>query len=722
MSYEIDKKTGEIVIDGFETGIAPSPHKGIANIQNANISTETGEVMASYGRAQHTMTSTAATGTLTFADISHVNLSITGSDNKFKGNWITVSSSSHAGELPNGTYYVMITAGAGFVLDTSYPGTGIIGYTAGLTATISLFRTMSRPIAYVTETYLNGGSPFYRYYVLDAAGLVWVYDTANTDDINDTSYWFLPDTSITYWGSDTTPSGLMVLNGWLIVMSGNKFWVKPTNKLDASYVQMTNALMMGRPNTKNPHFGFVGHQGRGYYTDGDFLGSIFPDTSLEVSGIPNIQSNASWFVSSGTTVCSIDNLYGGNVPSDGNITSLRIPAVFYTSVGGTLPAAITANTVYYLQYLIATQTFTVFAAATGGAAINMSAGSAGVQFYNTFYPVGTHAAAGGDHTTMTFQNQRVSLPIFEISQSLAEIGNTVIIGTQSSVLYPWNQVDPTPSGIINIPEANAKNLITVNQMCYIFAGFKGNVYITDGSTASLVIKIPDYCAGVPGTATSYFEPIYTWGGAAYIRGRVYFSVLDQTLTPNPVTKAGNCGGIWSFIPTQNLYIGQDTGIALRLENQNSYGTYNGYATVIIANLEQNLALSPQFYSGWQSSLTSATYGIDKTTNVPVGTVVIETDLIPVGTLLQKYTPKQIEYKLASPLVGPAESIAMSWRKDGTSAYTSGGTAILPDGTAALAGYFNANFQGAQWVQLKITMTPNTNSSNSFCRLAQIRMR
>ena len=51
MSYELEKDTKDIVISGWEKGIAPSPHLGIANMQCANISTETGEVMAAYQRA-----------------------------------------------------------------------------------------------------------------------------------------------------------------------------------------------------------------------------------------------------------------------------------------------------------------------------------------------------------------------------------------------------------------------------------------------------------------------------------------------------------------------------------------------------------------------------------------------------------------------------------------------------------------------------------------------
>jgi hypothetical protein len=49
MSYRYEKSTGDIVIDSYENGISPSPHKGLANLQNVNISTETGEATNATG-------------------------------------------------------------------------------------------------------------------------------------------------------------------------------------------------------------------------------------------------------------------------------------------------------------------------------------------------------------------------------------------------------------------------------------------------------------------------------------------------------------------------------------------------------------------------------------------------------------------------------------------------------------------------------------------------
>lgn len=715
--YTLDKATGDIVISGFEKGIAPSPLKGIANLQNVNIATDEGAVLVPYNRAQQTATETNSTGTLLFSDSAHVGMSISGANGFFKGFWITVSSSTHTGELANGTYYVLPSFSGGYQLSTTYNGSIISGYTAGLTATISMFRNMGNPLAYAIESYFDSSSvQYYRYYVLDSQGLIWVYDTLNDAlySSSDNVAWFLPDTSITYFGSDASPSGLCILSGWLHVFSGNKIWVKPTVNLGSAFVQMTNVSLMSRANTTNIHFALVGHQGRAYYTDGSFLGSIFPDTSL-LTGVNNVQSYASF--TAATSTCTISALISGSTPSTGaNVSATgfsRIPVCFFPTTGGTKPTNVTLNTVYYIQFSTANQTFEVYAALTGGSAIDMS-GGVGTQYYNTYFPVGTHAAAYGDTSTVTFTPQRLTLPQFEVAQCMAEIGNNIIVGAVGNILYPWNQVDPLPGNLIPLPENNTQKLLTVNQMAYVFAGNKGNIYITDGSIASLVTKVPDYCAGVPGTINSYFEPSFFWGGVAYIRGRVYFSIRDQISG-----KAGNCGGIWSFYPTQNLAYGQDTGLALRLENQNSYGDYNGVANIIITNQVQT-AKSPQYWTGWASSITSAVHGIDYTAANVSTKAIIESDLIPTGTMLEKKTFSQIEYKTAYPLQS-GDTIQLYYRVTQTDAWTTCGT-VKTETSQTLSGYFDVTFEKTQWTQLRAEMFASAGTNGSQCPLAQIRMR
>lgn len=723
MSYRVEKNGDDkdLVFEGWEKGVAPSPHKGVANLQNVNIATEESEVMCSYNRALQSQSGTSATShTINPNDSNHLSTSF----ELTNGVWINISASTITG-LSAGNYYIQnsngnsSTAATAFQISQYYNGALVTGFGATGTATYTLIRGMGQPVAWAKEPYFTTTQQ-YRYYVLDSTGLVWVYDTARVDaGAVGKIYWFLPDTSVSYFGSDTAPSGIAILNGWLLVFSGNKIWVKETVNLGGTtststlYVQMTNVLLTSKSNTTNPHYAFVGSQGRCYYTDGNYIGSIFPDTSLE-SGVANIQSYAKY--TAVTTTGTINTLISGSIPwtADSAGTTQRIPAVFFTDQAGSQPTNLSVNVVYWIQYSTANENFGVFAAATGGAAIDIASGAAGNQYFNTFFPVGTHAATYGDHTLMTFTPQRLNLPYGEISKRIAEVGNTIIVGAISNILYPWNQIDALPSNIITLPEANTQELLTVNQMVYVFAGHKGNVYITDANVASLVIKVPDYCAGLDGTPSSYNEPRFTWGGAMYLRGRVYFSILDQTST-----KSGNCGGVWSFYPTQNLYSGQDTGLALRLENQNSYGSYNGVATILIPYYDQNL-ISPQYWSGWYSSTSSATYGIDFTDTGPSSNAVIETDLAPVGTVLNKTTYKQVEYKLSAPLTD-GEAVTIKWRKNGTDAYATMGTAIT-EGSTALSGYFQVNFQGIQWLQLEITLTPVTGSSSSLVRLRQVRVR
>ncbi len=718
MAYHFEKDTGDLIIDGFEQGIAPSPHKGIANMQGVNISTEMNEVVVSYARALQSQAGTnAATFTVSIVDSNHLTATVP----VLNGSWITVGAGITG--LSAGTYYIQnstatSTVVGNFQVSAYYNGSVTTGFSGGGTATGNLFAAMGKPIASATETYNAGFSngTQYRYYMLDSQGLVWVYDTQLASS---TLHWFLPDTSVTYFGSDTAPSGIGFLNGWLHVFSGNKIWVKSSINLGATgsttstYVQMTNAFLMSTLDTLHPHFAFVGHQGKLYYTDGVYLGMIFPDTFL-LTGLANIQSFASYGTS--TTTGTIGTLYSGSLPSFGpNVGATgfaRVPAVFFTDAQGTIPSALTVNTIYWIEYSTANGNFQVFTAATGGSALDITTGKSGNQYFNTYYPIGTHAGAYGDTSTVTFVPERLNLPTFEVAQCMTEVGNNLIIGGIGNVLYPWNQVDPTPGSLIFLPENNTTNLITVNQMAYAFAGNKGNIYITDGSVASLVIKVPDYCAGIAGTESSYIEPYFSWGGAAYIRGRVYFSILDQT-----AAKAGNCGGIWSFVPTQNLYIGQDTGLALRLENQNSYGTYNGVATVLLPSQTQN-AISPQYWAGWYSSISGPTYGIDFTSTSPSTSAIIETDIVATGTLLGKDTFSNLEYKLAAPLVA-GDTIGLKYRLNATDAFTS--MTINTESTTALSGYVSPlPFQNTQWVQFQITLNPT--GASSFCRLTELRLR
>ncbi len=708
MAYHYEKDTGDLVIDGFENGIASSPHKGIANIQAGNINTETGEVMCSYSRTQQSQAGDTSTNhTIDALDANHLSTSF----GLLNGTWITISASTISG-LSTGTYYIQNSnssnggAATSFQLSPYYNGTLTSGFGLTGSATFTLTRIMGRAVAQATEPYKSSVDVTqYRYYILDVNGLVWVYDTARVDaGVVGKIYWFLPDTSITYYTG--TPSGMAVLNGWLHVLSGNNIWCKSTSKLgdttsaSTDWQTFASGVMLSLPASTNPHFAFTGHQGKMYYTDGNFLGSIFPNSSL-ITGGANIQSYASFTTS--TTTGTVSVLIGGSLPTFGGSSTARIPALFFSSYNGANASALTAGTIYYIKYLLGSNTFEVYAAASGGSALDITTGASGTHYFNTYNPI----SAGGE-ATITFSPERLNLPFFEVTQSVAELGSNIIVGCRGNTAYSWNQVDSIYSDLVALPEANVPYMLTVNNMVYMFVGNKGNIYITSGSSATMALTVPDYTSGL-------IEPYFTWGGAMYLRGRVYFSVLDQTST-----HTGQCGGVWSFVPTQNFYIGQDQGISLRMENQNSYATYNGYAPILVASQDQ-AARGPQYWSAWQSSTSSPTYGIDTSGTTASTACVVQTDLIPTGTAIDKRTFSQLEYKLSASLDAAGDTVAFAYRINLTDAFVSCGS-VKRDSSTALSGYFDVNFQKTQWLQLQATLTPSSQTTSSFVRLCQIRVR
>jgi hypothetical protein len=341
----------------------------------------------------------------------------------------------------------------------------------------------------------------------------------------------------------------------------------------------------------------------------------------------------------------------------------------------------------------------------GGTAITPAAGT---FLISTFDPI---------HTEMTsFVYEALALPYDDLSTCLGQFsqggGLSLAIGTVGNNVYFWTPGQSAPYSVLSLPETNTHRLLNVDNTIYIFAGIKGNIYIANGSQLAGAMSIPDYIADQYGTNQN---PWFVWGDSIFLRGRVFFSIQDQ----NSINPTGNCGGIWSFTPTQNLFLGQDQGVQLHLEHQNSYGTYNGKCDVLLAPMNQN-ANGAQYWAGWSSAYTSPTFGIDFSGTVPYNTskyAQIDTDLIPVGAYLAKYTPSNIEYKLSRPLAS-GESIQILYRGDLTSTFTSVGT----DTTASNLSFpFTSDMQNLQWLQFRIKLT-STATSPSFLPITNLRIR
>lgn len=292
--------------------------------------------------------------------------------------------------------------------------------------------------------------------------------------------------------------------------------------------------------------------------------------------------------------------------------------------------------------------------------------------------------------------------------------NLVIAGIKS--LYLWDRT----SAAVQAPISMSENIIKIKNVLniiYVFAGYKGNIYQTNGYSLSLLKKVPDGFFGL-------IDPYLQWGGVMAHRNKLYFQVYASTNTGT-----GTASGIFSIeVIAGQLPGALDTSGAMIMENQNSFGyTVTATSSQNGVLVDYPTATNDSYYSAWYNNSAG---GIDfnNTTLYQNYEPAIETDIIPIGSFLDSRTFENIEYKLDKPLAN-GDSIRLSYRTQSSGSYTLVGnsevtgiagttTATSDVSTQVLADNFNSNIQNAQWIQFLIEFKCAA-SNSSFIRLRQI---
>lgn len=303
-----------------------------------------------------------------------------------------------------------------------------------------------------------------------------------------------------------------------------------------------------------------------------------------------------------------------------------------------------------------------------------------------------------DSVTYTYNDTALSLPQYDKSTCLAQLGVTLLVGGIKQFVYPWDRVSPSFSYPIIVPEAFTHRIVSTNQNAYLFSGKRGRIYITNGANMDFFKKIPDQISGTQ-------NPYYSWGDAIYMRNQLYFSI---SATSNGGVSVDNFSGVWA--------IDLDSE-AFRLENSLSYGSYAGSVPVIVpmGNLQ---AAGNAYYVGWVNG--SSVGGIDYSSSTPYSNyeTYIDTDIIPIGTYYQSQTDQQIEYKLSKPLVA-GEGVKIFWRGNLTDSFIQ--VTSITAVTGQISGAGQVNFQKQQWVQLRVQYS-STATLPSYTRLREVRIR
>lgn len=637
MAIALQKKTGgelEVKISGFEKGIAPSPYDGIADLKNVNISSIKGEVSVAYSRVRQDVVPVSG-GTMTFASGNTYAYSATKLPN---GTWIKATQ-TNAGLTINTYYYCVVNmVGVAYNLYTDMGVTAVTGSAGSVT-----FDTLNMgiPIDYTVEQSAGGG--VYRYYILDASGIIWANGTA------------------TGAASSMDASGLTSATTWQAI---------------TPHGTSTNSIGT-----------FSGDEGSiqiMYATDSN--------NSIQASYLIAFTTGQVLYCKNATAWPSV----GGSALSVWQ--SLHYSGAQHKSILGN------DQVIYF----------------TDGPGVGIIQQKTGKQFNPT------------DATTFNYTDANYLMAPTDTATRLAMIpsgnGLSLVVGGQQNNLYIYPTYQSStasggaPTTLLWMPESNTQYLLPVNNYVLIFAGNKGNIYLTNGSSVVPLMTVPDYIVGsatYPTTPNYVQDPYFIWGGAMYLRGRVFFSIKDGN-----ASHTGNCGGVWSFVPSFSAFTQQDVGLALRMEGSSAAlsGTstqYDGYAPVIFAGneLSAQQADGPQYIAAWSQSVNSIDFsGINPVTN---GTSVIETDAIPLGTFLEKKTWSQFEIKFSAPLVA-GESIAVYYRTSLEGAWASAGAVSYePTSYSALVNGFN--FQAVQLVQFQIQMT-STATNPSWVRIKEMYLR
>jgi hypothetical protein len=689
MSYKIEKGTNDIVISGWEEGIKDNPYEGIYDMRNCDAVTIPGEV--SVAMSTQAMITQAPITTVAFT----TNFAVSTSTFTYNGTIpleLNTAIIFTGADLPNGIvagtkYYIVavtattfrvsgISAGSGTIKTFSDNGTGVMTFsTVNMGTPLFIKSFVGERDSQINEVMI--------YYLGDSAGAIWVY---------------APDLSITKWtyllGSSSVPRGMDCYKGYLFVFESTHINAKPiydtstwkgfptletltTNNWINTW-KYTNGNS-GLSYSINNHKTLIGQDDVLYYCNANAIGSIFATapstlvplinfnladthhnhTGITTDGSTTITTTTSFFTATdvGAIIVGTDGTGGGGIPQPSNTEPTIITAVIDSKTATISTAA---------QETTSADTFTI----TAGATFNQSA---------------------------------VALPSGEKSTCLAELGQNLMIGGIKNYIYPWDRVSPNFSFPIFLSENYITNMVTINTTMYIFSGYRGRIFITNGANATPFYKIADYLSKTT-------NPYIIWKDATYNRNQLYFSF---SCTNNAGTAINEYGGVWA------VDVDSTTPTCPRLENQLSYGTYSGYASAFCQNRGSIITNAPEadgygLLVGWYSGSVG---GIDKGISTPytAGQSYIETDPIPVGTFLGNKTLSGIEYKLAQPLA-TNESVTISYRTQLSGSYTDNPITQ----TSTLSGWGAPIFEKSQWVQFKIILT-STAVAPSYCRLREIRL-
>lgn len=337
-------------------------------------------------------------------------------------------------------------------------------------------------------------------------------------------------------------------------------------------------------------------------------------------------------------------------------------------------------------------------------------GSISENTYGAFDPTST--------ATYTFNTTAFQLPGNDSAISLAALAAgsanstiTLLVGGVQNVLYPFSTTALSFNTPIYVGDNYIKCMVGVNQNAFVFTGNvtgRGRIFITNSVQAQEYFKIPDQITSnliLGGTTMNYDSPYFSFGDAIYHRNNLLFSF--------GAAKNGDGASITGVADVWAINL--ETKAFRSVSSLNSVSsTSAAYAGALISDQTNNTASGFTYIAGYANT-TAGTNFIGRSSSAS-GTSqgLMLTDQIPVGTFYNKNTFRQVEVILQTPLAS-GENVILFPIIDGVTA-----PGNIPFSTVGEISYASpVNFQNAQTVQFRVSMTGN--SQNSGVRVREIRI-
>lgn len=682
MSYRFEKEEGNIkalVIDGWEKGIADSPYEGIASIKNLNVTYLPGATYVNYKR-----------------------LPVTLSGSMKAPKFYTQS----PGTSP--TYYMLDDAGQVWQC-SSFPATWSL-LTGNHTDTGS--RGLGYGIAYFNN-YLFVFGPNYVEVCGDGTGVGGI-TSSNWASVNSSGYYFKNLTGVSLTAAP----------------------ISPTNKIFTAAPAagaVSGTLTIAWAGTTGVY--------SAYFSDGEVRSATLTNSSAAVTwtvALTNAVTTAVTFRSPSLTLSATWPYPSGvyQVIVGGGSQTVQGTFVFGSTNISIVPGITvsTATTTISINMFTATSPLNHMAIVAINDVLYFCNGNTiGSITVPPNNPAATFLVS--DFTTQYVNYVALQMRNTDRAVWLTELSENLLIAVQNFI-YTWDKtttlVNGFPTQVFGgFPmNENPSRMINILNTVYIFAGQKGNIYISNGYSVSLFKKIPD--SFIPA-----LDPSWIIGGLMFHRNKLFFGAVGSSQSNNTSAKVQ---GIFSLVLGSGISTSSvETTGAINFEAQLSYGispttAADGVGVLIDGNFAAGSGLS----SGVSNDVYVSAYfnnsagGIDYNDGTLWANYepAIETDLIPCGTFFQQRVFENVEYKLDEPLAS-GDSIRLSYRTSFSASYTAVGAGAVTGGagvttatsdasTQVLSDSFISNVTNAQWVQFLIEFKCAA-SGSSFIRLREMRI-